>query len=231
MPKASLVINGNQITSNADEVSGVIEARIGMDYQSFFTSVFARQKELNALSIMKAAERKKLVLRMLGIERIENSIQAIRVDKRGKEKRIEGIKTATVDKDGVKKIEVLKGKNEELEKQKEMLIPSINELETAKVTKEKETAVAKEELEELSNTMGARRSDLENTKKRKDEKAKELTDLQTKKKRLDGLVDKEVQYFQFRAKKEELDALRERNQRKQELLKRKDKITQEITET
>jgi hypothetical protein len=77
--------------------------------------------------------------------------------------------------------------------------------------------------------MGARRSDLENTKKRKDEKEKELTDLQTKKKRLDGLLDKEVQYFQFRADKEELDVLREKYQRKHELLKRKDKITQEIT--
>jgi exonuclease SbcC len=239
VPKASLVINGNPITNNADEVSGVIEARIGMDYLSFFTSVFARQKELNALSIMKAAERKKLVLRMLGIERIENSIQAIRVDKRGKEKRIEGIKTATVDKDGVKKLEVFKSKNEELEKQKEKLIPSIKRLETDKATKEKETAVAKEELEkatkkyerymELSNTMGARRSDLENTKKRKEEKEKELTDLQTKKERLDGLLDKEVQYFQFRAEKEKLDALRERYQRKHELLKRKDKIAQEIT--
>ncbi|HID20128.1 MAG TPA: SMC family ATPase [Methanophagales archaeon] len=238
VPKASLVINGKQITTNADKVTGVIEDRIGMDYQSFFTSVFARQKELNALSIMKAAERKKLVLRMLGIERIEKSIQAIREDKRGKEKRIEGIKTATVDEDGVKKIEVLKSKNEELEKLKEKLIPSIKELETAKGTKDKETTVAKEELEtatkkyeqymELSNTMGARRSDLENTKKRKEEKEKELKDLITKKKRLDGLADKETHYFQFRAKKEELDALREKYQRKHELLKREEKTTQEI---
>lgn len=238
VPKASLVINGNQITKNADEVTGVIEARIGMDYQSFFTSVFARQKELNALSLMKAAERKKLVLRMLGIERIENSIQAIRVDKRDKEKRIDGIKTATVDKDGIKKIELLKTKNEGYAKQKEKLILSIQGLETAKARKEKETAIAKEELEkatkkyerymDLSNTMGARRSDLENTKKRKEEKEKELADLQTKKKRLDGLLDKEVQYFRFRAEKEELDAVREKYQRKHELLKRKDKITEEL---
>ena len=37
VPKASLVINGKLVTSNAEEVTGVIEDRIGMDYQSFFT--------------------------------------------------------------------------------------------------------------------------------------------------------------------------------------------------
>lgn len=89
VPKASLLINGKLITNNAEEVTGVIEDKIGMDYQSFFTSVFARQKELNALSSMKAAERKKLILRMLGIERIEKSVQTIRTDKRGKAKKID----------------------------------------------------------------------------------------------------------------------------------------------
>ncbi len=138
VPKASLVINGNLITNNAEEVTRVIEERIGMDHQSFFTSVFARQKELNALSTMKAAERKKLVLRMLGIERIEKSIQAIREDKRGKGKLIEGIKAATVDKKGRKKIEVLESGKNELEKSKEELLPIIKEIEAAKVVKEKE---------------------------------------------------------------------------------------------
>jgi len=238
VPKASLVINGKLITNNADEVTGVIEDRIGMDYQSFFTSVFARQKELNALSTMKAAERKKLVLRMLGIERIEKSIQAIREDKRGKEKKIEGIKAATVDKEGRKKIEVLKSKNEELEKTKKEFLPIIKEIEASKMVKEKETEEAKEELEtatrkyekyvELSNNMGERRSDLENTRKRREEKEKELADLHVKKKRLEGIADEETQYFRFKEKKDAMDAMREKYQRKQELLKREEKIKVEL---
>ncbi len=238
VPKASLVINGNLITNNAEEVTRVIEERIGMDHQSFFTSVFARQKELNALSTMKAAERKKLVLRMLGIERIEKSIQAIREDKRGKGKLIEGIKAATVDKKGRKKIEVLEGGKNELEKSKEELLPIIKEIEAAKVVKEKEAGEAKEELEtttrkyekymELSNNLGERRSDLENTRKRREEKEKELEDLLVKKKQLEGIADKEKQYFLFREKKEELDATREKYQRKQELLRREEKKQVEI---
>ena len=238
MPKASLMINGKLITNNADEATEVITEKIGMDYLSFFTSVFARQKELNALSIMKAAERKKLVLRMLGIERIEKSIQTIREDKRGKEKRIEGIKAATVDKEGRKKIDVLSSKQEELERTQERLLPIIKEIEAATSIKEKAVEAAKEELEigtrnyenyvALSGKLSERLSDRENVRNRKEEKEEELADLLVKKKRLEEIADTETRYFQFREKKEQLDALRENYQRKLELVKREKKTSLEL---
>ncbi len=238
VPKASLKINGKLITNNSDEVTAVITDKIGMDYLSFFTSVFARQKELNALSIMKAAERKKLVLRMLGIERIEKSIQAIREDKRGKEKRIEGIKTATVDKEGRKKIDVLSSKQEELKKAQEELLPVIKEIEAATKQKEKEVGDAKEALAiatrnyesyvALNTKLSERRSDAENARKRREEKEKELADLLVKKKRLEEIADNEARYFQFRERKGELEERREKYQRKQELANRAEKISEEL---
>ncbi|MHC1599307.1 MAG: AAA family ATPase, partial [Candidatus Methanospirareceae archaeon] len=238
VPKASLMINGQLITNNADEVTAVITEKIGMDYLSFFTSVFARQKELNALSIMKAAERKKLVLRMLGIERIEKSIQAIREDKRGKEKRIEGIKAATVDKEGRKKIDMLTSKREELEQVQEGLLPVIKEIEATTKLKETEVADAKEELDTataiyenyvaLNTKLSKRRSDAENARKRLEEKEKELADLVVKKKRLEEVADEEARYFQFRAQKEEMEERREKYQRKQELAKQKKKTSEEL---
>ncbi len=238
VPRASLVINGKLITNNAEEVTEVVEDRIGMDYPSFFTSVFARQKELNALSSMKAAERKKLVLRMLGIERIEKSIQAIREDKRGKEKLIEGIKAAILDKEGRKKIEVLESEKNELDKAKGRLLPVIKEIEADKRAKEKEAGEAKEELEnatrkyekymELSNKLGERRSDLENTRKRREEKEKELEDLHDKKRRLGEIERKEEEYFELKDKKDELERVREKYRRKKELMKSEKKTTEEI---
>jgi len=238
VPKASLVLNGKLVTNNADDVTTVLKEKIGMDYQAFFTSVFARQKELNALSIMKAAERKKLVLRMLGIERIEKSIQAIREDKRGKEKRIGGIKAATVDKEGRKKIDVLTEKQKELEQAQEALVPIINEIESATSMKEQNVTAAKEELDlatrtyeqyvTLSTTLSEQRRDLENTKKRREEKEQELADLRVKSKRLDEIADNETRYFQFREQKEKLEDLREKHQRKLELLKREKRTSQEL---
>ena len=238
VPKASLLINGKLLTNNAEEVTGVIEDKIGMDYQSFFTSVFARQKELNALSSMKAAERKKLILRMLGIERIEKSVQTIRTDKRGKAKKIEGIISATVDKEGTTKLEVLNTKYEEQSKTKEVLLPVITDMEASKTVKETETKTARHELEtatrkydiyvELSTKLGEKRRDLENTRKRCEEKERELTDLLAKTNRLVAIENKEEQYFASRAKKEELVAIRENYRRKKELLTRKENTTAEI---
>ena len=238
VPKASLILNGRLITSNADDVTAVLADTIGMDYQAFFTSVFARQKELNALSIMKAAERKKLVLRMLGIERIEKSIQTIREDKRGKEKRIEGIKAATVDKEGRKKIDVLTEKQKDLEHVQEALLPIIKAIESATEIKEHDVVTAKDELDTttkmyeyhvtLSTKLSERQNDLENTKKRREEKEQEIADLRVKSKRLEEIADNETLYFRFREQKEALDTLREKYQRKQELVKRATKTSQEL---
>ncbi len=238
VPKASLMINGKLVTTNADEVTAVITEKIGMDYLAFFTSVFARQKELNALSVMKAAERKKLVLRMLGIERIEKSIQSIREDKRDKEKLIEGIKAATVDKEGRKKIDLLIDTQHELEKAQKALLPIIKEIESATSMKEKEVATAKDEFDNatrtyehyvaLSTTLSERRSDLENTKKRREEKEQELADLRVKSKRLEEIADNETRYFRLREQKEHLEGQREEYQRKRELVKREARTLQEL---
>ncbi|HUV03189.1 MAG TPA: SMC family ATPase [Desulfobacteria bacterium] len=238
VPKASLVLNGKLVTNNADDVTGVLKEKIGMDYQAFFTSVFARQKELNALSVMNAAERKKLVLRMLGIERIEKSIQAIREDKRGKEKRIEGIKAATVDKAGRKKIDVLTEKQKELEQAQEALVPIIKEIESATSRKELSVTAAKEELDlatrtyeryvTLSTKLSERRRDLENTKKRREEKERELADLRVKSKRLEAIADDETRYFQFREQKEKMEDQRGKHQRKLDLMKREAKTSEEL---
>ena len=52
--------------------------------------------------------------------------------------------------------------------------------------------------------------------------------MRVKKKQLDEIADKEAQYFMFKQKKEELDAIREKYQRKRELLKREEQIEREI---
>ncbi len=74
---ASLTVNGQLKASGEKGVTQAIEKLLGMDYKAFFISVFARQKELNALSILNPAERKKLVLRMLGVDRLDEVVSTI----------------------------------------------------------------------------------------------------------------------------------------------------------
>ena len=237
-PRASLMVNGKVITTNADEVSAAIQEKIGMDHQAFFTSVFARQKELNALSVMKAAERKKLVLRMLGIERIEKGIQAIREDKRGKEKLIEGIKAATVDQAGRKKLDLLVTAQTDLERAQQALEPGIRELEARTAQQEEHVTAARaaaeaatrvyEQYVALNTQLSERRRDMANTVKRREEQEQELAAVLRKQQRLVTIADQEQTYFQQRVKKEELELLRERYQRKGELERRTARIMTEL---
>ena len=84
---ATLSVNGS-LTAHTDKgVTDVIVDRLGMDYKSFFISVFARQKDLNALSTLRPADRKKTILRMLEIDVLDDVV--IEIDKDAKGKRTE----------------------------------------------------------------------------------------------------------------------------------------------
>ena len=87
---ASLFLNGDRTAHvrGSREVSEFIAKRIGMDRVAFFTSVFAEQKELDALSDLQSEKRKKVILRLLRINRIDDAIQAIRCDIRESTDRI-----------------------------------------------------------------------------------------------------------------------------------------------
>ncbi len=74
---ASLSVNGQLKASGEKAVTQAVEKLLGMDYKAFFISVFARQKELNALSVLNPADRKKLVLRMLGVDRLDDVVGEI----------------------------------------------------------------------------------------------------------------------------------------------------------
>jgi len=84
---ATLSVNGSLSARTDKCVTDLIVDRLGMDYKSFFISVFARQKDLNALSTLRPADRKKTILRMLEIDVLDDVVTEI--DKDAKVKRTE----------------------------------------------------------------------------------------------------------------------------------------------
>ncbi len=84
---ATLCVNGSLSARTDKGVTDLIVDRLGMDYKSFFISVFARQKDLNALSTLRPADRKKTILRMLEIDVLDDVV--IEIDKDAKGKRME----------------------------------------------------------------------------------------------------------------------------------------------
>jgi DNA repair protein SbcC/Rad50 len=81
---AVLSVNGSLSARSDKGVTDLIVDRLGMDYKSFFISVFARQKDLNALSTLRPADRKKTILRMLEIDVLDDVVVEIDKDAKGK---------------------------------------------------------------------------------------------------------------------------------------------------
>ncbi len=96
---AKLYLNGsiNPDVSGTDAVTDFIESRIGMDYNSFITSILARQNELNALSDASSGERKKRVLRLLKIDNIDKAITSLRKDRKISNDMVEFIRNTLKD--------------------------------------------------------------------------------------------------------------------------------------
>jgi len=100
----SATVNGKLAANGAEVLSKFIQKRLGMDWKSFYTSIFAKQKELNTLSSMNPSERRQLILRMLGINVIDDIISEIRSDIKEKKTVIGKLSDDLVDETGQDKI-------------------------------------------------------------------------------------------------------------------------------
>lgn len=79
---AAIYANKKPCARGAEAALDYATKLLGMDREAFFTSFFAKQKELNALSDLQPAERRTLVIKMLGIDDIDKAIDMVRSDGR-----------------------------------------------------------------------------------------------------------------------------------------------------
>ena len=79
---ASLRCGDDSLASGSKEVSGYVAKLIGMGKDAFLHTVFASQKELTALSSMKNEERKAMMRRLLGLEKIDKIEEMIKEELR-----------------------------------------------------------------------------------------------------------------------------------------------------
>jgi DNA repair protein SbcC/Rad50 len=84
---ASMIARGHVIADSVKGVEKEVNFLLGMDWKSFYTSFFARQKELNALTELTPASRRDTIIRMLRIDAVDKVIETIK--KEMKENRLE----------------------------------------------------------------------------------------------------------------------------------------------
>jgi exonuclease SbcC len=123
----SATVNGKLAVNGAELLSKFIHKKLGMDWKSFYTSIFAKQKELNTLSTMNPSERRQLILRMLGINIVDDIISEIRTDAKDKKNLLEKLTENLIDEDGRDKITIYKEEIEQQQKKQKIQIQQIQE--------------------------------------------------------------------------------------------------------
>ncbi|EMR74474.1 AAA domain-containing protein [Thermoplasmatales archaeon SCGC AB-540-F20] len=165
---ASATINGKLVANGAEIVSKFIQKKLGMDFKSFYTSIFAKQKELNALSSMNASERRPLILRMLGIDALDDIIKEIKFDKRNKDAVIDRLGQDLVDKNGRNKTDVYQNEIKNLEQKKDDLDLLLKKS-TENIT------IAKKEVEALERRYVNAKKEYEKIQKNKEKLTEKKT--------------------------------------------------------
>ena len=179
---ATITVNGKIAASGAEVVNKYIQKKLGMDFKAFYTSIFAKQKELNTLSSMNASERRPLILKMLGINQLDDVIKEVRSDKREKDLLIDRFNLDLIDKTGRNKTEIYHEKINDLEDKKTKI--------NLKIKKDKEKIIiTKAEVEKLEKTVFNQKKEYEKLCRNRDEQSEKKTLFQNWKKFEDELIN------------------------------------------
>ena len=211
---ANVKVNGLVAASSASGATLMLEKKIGMDYDAFFTSLVARQKEINALSSKTAGERKKSMLKMLKIDAIEDAVRMVREDKRRKESVVDALSGA------LKDIDMLEKEMADVEKKREETVSTLKEMEgkillleeeakklEAERGKERKKMERYNELEKEAGLVGER---IKSKQSQMAEKEGLKNKLEEKKARYGQIKPLEDEYARVKKEKERMESLREK---------------------
>ncbi|MGI8777491.1 MAG: AAA family ATPase [Acidimicrobiales bacterium] len=99
MVRASAFADNMQVAEGARDTTRYVQSILGMDDAAFRASVFAEQKQLAAFSTQAPAERRRLVLQLLGITPLDGARDSARRDAREADAKHQHLRAVLVDPD------------------------------------------------------------------------------------------------------------------------------------
>ena len=215
------------IAESAKGVTAEIVKVIGMNKEAFMHTVFASQKELTALSGLKNEERKKIIRKLLGLEKIDRIETDIKMKLRTLKSEIEAVSGMLLSKEEVKALEEEKA---DQEKALESLRKAVEGLEKQFEAKSRELKAQekvlkslqklKEEFTKLGSDLALLKKELENRR----------TNLQKGQTSLKELQNKAAQYEKEKpliAEYKALEAAIDKLQKQKELFLKKEGLEKE----
>ena len=205
------------IATGQGDVTAMVEKLIGMGRDAFSRSIFSGQKDLGAISSSGGADRRELVRRMVGMDRIDEIQQLVREDRRRVKSELAGQETMLFGDDEIadKKQQLTlleaekKAQGEELAGIHERLGDAMTSYEKAK----KWFAGQQEHYKRYNhvNTEFVRaKSAMEGAEKNLLENSNRLKELHSHQSEMELLAPREVGYEKVKKRKEEFDDLKNR---------------------
>ena len=144
--KAELYQADELIASSVKGVNESVTKLLGMSKEAFVNTVFASQKELTALSQLKSDERKKIIRKLLGLERVDTIEKRIILEIRDLNREIKISKEHLLSQEEIAKIEETIGVKEQA---LEAVVKQLEEFEKALAKSQKSLEGLDEELKEV----------------------------------------------------------------------------------
>jgi exonuclease SbcC len=219
--RAELRTKDQTLAEGDKPVRKMVEKLIGMDHKSFFTSVFARQKELNALQNVAAGERKKVVLRMLRIDGVDKVLADVRADRKDSLSRIEGAQKTLLAEDGREREKMLEERMPELKRTLEKASGDLTLAEHREQEAAKDVDVARTKRDELKKDVDAYNSAFGDLKA----KRSALAEMRNREKSLDArLAEANTRLQRLSSAEKDEEAWKLTTTRKEAMEKEKSKV-------
>lgn len=227
-PSAHVLVSGQPVVApganSARDATEYLSRLLHMDREAFFTSLVARQKELNALSDLTPGRRKEVVLRMLRVELVDEAIRLARERKRELRARIESLSHAVKDVPAAE--EALRRTAERAAERRTAearLAAEVQDLERAveaSRARRDEAKAKRDEHEAHSSRLERRRERVRLMDEQLLRKRAEASGLADAEARLQAMMPREEEYHQARASLEGFEHLRDRH--REALLRRRE---------
>lgn len=208
--------NEELVTTGAREVTSSIVKLVKMGRDSFMHTLFASQKELTSLSNLKPEDRKKMIRKLLGLEKIDAIETMLVEESRELKKEIDAFTVLLLSSDEISSKEnLIKTHNENKTSINTNLLSKSNELEAIKqkeIDAKKELDLlqkTKEHKAKLSSELDLLKHTLELNKQQQTNLSNEFLELQQKQKELVVLEPVKIEFEQLQLKLIEQQQLKE----------------------
>lgn len=212
---------GDPLAESESGVNDYVAKIVGLDYRSFFASIFARQKDLAALGDMRPEERKVAINRLINIDAIDRArkeAQRLRTDK---ENQLRGMQSVVKDTGELEQRireykEQVRHEEAAVQLARDAVQAALDALNESKAAYEAQNALRDKHLQ-LQAELGKCSSELGAVERQFQDAQEEVKRIESSESQLQALEPQRRRFLEIRAEKEHQEKLRLQVERAQKL--------------